>query len=473
MSRSQRNATTCWLLRADGSPGESTGPGHLFHPKLWALRYIDDSGEERFRFVCGSRNLTNDRAWDAVISLEEATHLAAARINRPIADLLISLADRVPAGIPPGRRTAIRELADALRFVEWERPENVVADRDWLSFHVMGRGRRTKPNMAGYSRLVVSPFLNDAGFDSVWPEGADDCVVVSRGEELDTVGEPWREWLSDDGALHVLDEGAAIPEPDRTKPAYAGHFRVFTQSSTWSSGIKGPCLRAAPRIRPGPRGVATTSCWLRSSERSAHMGSRRRSAPPAEGPGPVGFGRILLPYTLGDPTTELPEAELRRTLENALRELASLTFTATVEGEHEHPLLWVRSDETLQLPASLPEDVELIVELLTVAGQPHRASFGVRLDHRWQLQEIEQITPFLVMRLASGAGAGRVEVSSVVLARLVGDPTDRLDRVLARRIGTPSEFLRFVLLLLQLAGRESWVPRGLRRTLRCVRNGRG
>jgi hypothetical protein len=62
------------------------------------------------------------------------------------------------------------------------------------------------------------------------------------------------------------------------------------------------------------------------------------------------------------------------------------------------------------------------------------------------------------MRLASGKGAARVEVSSVVLARLVGDPTDRLDRVLARRIGTPSEFLRFILLLLQLAGREGWFP---------------
>lgn len=48
----------------------------------------------------------------------------------------------------------------------------------------------------------------------------------------------------------------------------------------------------------------------------------------------------------------------------------------------------------------------------------------------------------------------------MVLARLVGDPADRLDRVLARRIGTPSEFLRFVLVLLQLAGRESPFPEG-------------
>ena len=123
-------------------------------------------------------------------------------------------------------------------------------------------------------------------------------------------------------------------------------------------------------------------------------------------------------------------------------------------------MLWVRSDKPLRAGAGFPPDTELTVELLTISGQPHRTSFGMRLDHRWQLSEVEEITPFLVMRLASGKGQARVEVSSVVLARLVGDPADRLDRVLARRIGTTSEFLRFILLLLQLAGREGWFPEG-------------
>ena len=32
-------------------------PGHVFHPKLWVLRFANDDGEERYRLVCGSRNL--------------------------------------------------------------------------------------------------------------------------------------------------------------------------------------------------------------------------------------------------------------------------------------------------------------------------------------------------------------------------------------------------------------------------------
>jgi hypothetical protein len=110
--------------------------------------------------------------------------------------------------------------------------------------------------------------------------------------------------------------------------------------------------------------------------------------------------------------------------------------------------------------SALPAGTDFTVELLTLTGQPHRPSFGRRLDHRWQLAEVEEITPFLILQLGYGTGSSRVEASTVVLARLVGDPDDRLDRILARRIGSTSEFLRFILLLLQLAGRDDWLPEG-------------
>lgn len=433
-------------------------PGHLFHPKLWVLRYVnDDDGEERFRLVCGSRNLTHDRAWDVVISLEGRRTLQRRAVNRPVADLLRSLTSRVPAGVPEKRAAGINELAEALRYVEWERPDNVVMDKDWLTFHVFGPGHRSRPNMDGYRRLIVTPFLNAEGLDAAWPDGAGECVLVSRAEELDAAGKEWRDWFDDHANLFVLDEGAAIPDPDsdiaglqwslsglhaklyvieRAKEAHVFVGSANTTDAAWGGNdellveIVGKVGTYGVQATLGSTGSGTTS----------------------------GFGRILLPHTLGDTPVETPEDELRRTLENALRDFAALTFTATVEGEHERPLLWVRSDESLRLPTSIPADVELTVELLTLTAQPHRPGFGARLDHRWQLSQVEEITPFLVVRLASGSGSSRVEVSSVVLARLVGDPADRLDRVLARRIGTPSEFLRFVLLLLQLAGREGWFP---------------
>jgi hypothetical protein len=430
---------------------KAPNPGHLFHPKLWILRFADDNGEERFRLVCGSRNLTHDRAWDVVVSLEGRRTLQRHAVNRPIADLLTSLAGRVSTGVIPERGAAINDLAQGVRFVKWERPDNVLPSEDWLTFHLFGPGRRTAPNMDGYRRLVVSPFLNDTGLDKAWPDGSGECVLLSRAEELDALGEEWRDWLVEHHAvLRVLDETAAIPDPEsdeaglrwslsglhaklyvveRNKQAHVFIGSVNTTDAAWGGNDE---LLVEIVGRVGTYGV------------EAALGES------------TGFGRILLPHTFGDNVTETAEDELRRVFENALRGLCALTYTATVEGERERPILWVRSDEPLRAAASLPADVELTVELLTLTAQPHRQSFEMRLDRRWQLSEVEQITPFLVMRLASGKGAARVEVSSVVLARLVGDPADRLDRVLARRIGTASEFLRFILLLLQLAGSESW-----------------
>ena len=61
---------------------------------------------------------------DVAISLEGRRTLKRDAVNRPIADLLTSLAGRVAAGVPPERRAA-QELAQGVRFVEWERPEDV------------------------------------------------------------------------------------------------------------------------------------------------------------------------------------------------------------------------------------------------------------------------------------------------------------------------------------------------------------
>jgi hypothetical protein len=157
-----------------------------------------------------------DRAWDAVISLEGRRTRKPRALNRPLFDLLTSLADRVPAGIPPSRQSGISELAEALRYAEWEPPDDILGEvpEDWLNFHVFGSTHKTRPNMGGYRRLVVSPFLNDAGLDEAWPDGAGECVVVSRAEELDAVGQEWRDRFKGHADLRVLDESAAIPEPE-------------------------------------------------------------------------------------------------------------------------------------------------------------------------------------------------------------------------------------------------------------------
>ena len=45
-------------------------PGHLFPPKIWLLRFIDQSQEPSFRLLVLSRHLTADRSWDTILWLD-------------------------------------------------------------------------------------------------------------------------------------------------------------------------------------------------------------------------------------------------------------------------------------------------------------------------------------------------------------------------------------------------------------------
>ena len=68
------------------------------------------------------------------------------------------------------------------------------------------------------------------------------------------------------------------------------------------------------------------------------------------------------------------------------------------------------------------------------------------LSGEWSALESEDVTPYLVLELRSGS----TRASCVVLADLVGGPVDRVDRLIARQVGGPEAFIRFLMLLLQL-----------------------
>jgi len=437
---------------------QAPGHGHLFHPKIWVLRFVGPDEEERYRLVVGSRNLTHDRAWDTVLSLDGRRTLQAKAVNRVLAEFLTSLPARVPAGVPDDRVAALADLADGLRYVEWERPDGIVDESSWLTFHIFGPGRRAKPDLSGPRRLIISPFLNAKGLEETWPDWGD-CTIISRQEQLDALNDEAREWFDGDARTFVLNETAAIPDEESTDAGlrwtlsglHAKYYvvernrraHVFIGSANATDAAWGGNDEILVELVGRPRVFGVAATLGEDDENGKHKG---------------GLLPILLPHAFGEQVVETPEDALIRSLENALRDLAALTYAVTVEGDHEAPVIWARTNEPMRRADSIPDDATLSVELLTLPGQIHRPSFGTRLDHRWNLTAVEDITPFLVLRLSTGSGASAIEVSTVVLARLVGDLDDRLDRVLARHIGTPAEFLRFVLLLLQLAGREDIDP---------------
>lgn len=89
ISMGQHSSLVALLERSVHQVAQRRG---LFHPKVWFLRFESDDGETRFRFICSSRNLTQDRSWDVVVQLDGAPgDVSDERVreqNLPMADLL-------------------------------------------------------------------------------------------------------------------------------------------------------------------------------------------------------------------------------------------------------------------------------------------------------------------------------------------------------------------------------------------------
>ena len=98
----------------------------IFHPKVWALRFVDQRGDWLHRVLILSRNMTLDRSWDTALVLDEAEDGMvdagpAAEFVRRVPGLAIRPVDG-------GRINEINDLADSLSTVRLAVPAPFSAD---------------------------------------------------------------------------------------------------------------------------------------------------------------------------------------------------------------------------------------------------------------------------------------------------------------------------------------------------------
>jgi hypothetical protein len=129
-------------------------------------------------------------------------------------------------------------------------------------------------------------------------------------------------------------------------------------------------------------------------------------------------------------------------LEDLLRDIATIPLTATVSGSYvEH----VTSAD----PVPAVDGARITAQLYTRRGVAVTLTGGQPVDAQFGGLSLLAVTPFVVITADDGKGNRQ---KAIVLARLVGDPVDRLDQVLAHQIDTPEKFMRFLLLLLGIGG---------------------
>lgn len=428
--------------------------GALFHPKVWFLHYRADEAPDRFRLLCSTRNLTDSQAWDAVVTLDGAGASEADIANEPLAALIESLPRSTVGDLALGRAARIAALAAAARRVGWERPEHVTS----LAFHLWGvqGAPPAAPDFSGYRHLIVAPFCNADGLAQLTRSARREITVVSRAETFDELGsEPFARC-----ATFVLDPVATLAAPDGPD---AGDAEQADDGDPAESTLTGLHAKVTVVERDHRAHIfigsanATSAAFGGNVEFAVELtGGHSKLGVATYLDDNAPFRRLLQEYKPGAPTPSDPDDERLLSLLNRLRALSKIEFTLTVQPSAVAGMHDLRLESVGEV--RLGETHELRVELLTLPGQAVELADGRPAGASFREVAVPNITPFVALHLTdrgTSSGTRPLQVSSVVHARLIGDPPTRLDEVLARQVDTPEKFLRFVALLLGLSGAAS------------------
>ena len=416
-------------------------PGHIFHPKIWVLRFLDRSREPSYRLLVLSRNLTGDRSWDTILWLDGRPEERPIAINEPLARFVAALPGLSATQLPPGRRAALAALAEELRRVHWDRPAGV---RE-LRFHPIGLpGSPPFPvdeHFAGYRTLAISPFVRGGAIRRLLRPQAGTAVLVSRGEELDALPDGALEGLD----VYELDPAASLSADDvegntglaRLTRLHAKLFvverarlaHVFIGSANATDAGLGSNVEFLCEL-VGP--VATLGVHALVGEEAPFRG-------------------MLTPYVASARKDVNEASTAGRALEDLLLDIAAeVRFRSTVTRRAEGWVSRVTSDAALP---HIPEGARVTIAPHNRPAETRALTPVEPIDVELPPRELADITPFLQLVARRTVEGKELERSAVICSRLEGAPDERFQEILARQIDTPEKFLRLLALLIGFASR--------------------
>lgn len=411
--------------------------GAIFHPKMWAIRFVDQGGNRLHRVIILSRNMTLDRSWDTALVLDEEVggaidaapaaefvrHLPTLAL-RPLGDVRIAELEDLEATL------AHISLAAPTPFTSGELiPIGMTDDRIWP---FPERGKRL---------LAISPFLAKPAISAI-SKIATERTIVSRAESLELVGagllEGWNvnvlQPLAEVDPGDDLDD-VTSPTPNGFLEAHDGlHAKTFVidlggaqstivtgsanlTSATWGTNVEFDAVLTGPTSACGVEAVLNGS----------------RDVP--------GLCQILEEYSVHDEEGATDGAiETSYTLEHFHQQLAcnepELHITSVDEDR-------VTATLTLTIPNNAPGETK--VWLASLAGEVHSQPLGATLT--WTIAPIN-ITPFVAIETTLGDGAAKVTRRCVLKAALTGAIDGRRQDAVFSILRSKDDVLRYLVFLL-------------------------
>lgn len=423
----------------------SPNAGGVFHPKTWLLRFVSEGQPVLYRFLCLSRNLTFDRSWDTILTLDGYVGNRRFARNRPLADFLKalpSLAKRPSEELAAG----ISNLADELMRVNFEPPDGF-NDFSFRPIGIPGYRRFSIPSP--YNRLlVVSPFLKSGVLERLLAECSGRVLLISRQESLDELPEKLKERFS---AVYILDDAAdiktiagdvdAAKDSDSDPPLSGLHAKLFVAET----GLEA-------RVWTGSANATNSAFNNRNVEFMVQLNGKRKDAGIDRFLGSEEdkecFRNMLLPYRNGsvsDPNAELI-SKMEALLDAAKEELSGLDLTleAFPAGEQVYDLClsagrpFTKDSVSIRCwPVTLKPAQALTIDAL---GPGSKLVF-----HR--LSPVS-LTGFMAFELSTASGGLTRSTRFVFNLPFTGGPADRAELVLHHVISDTDRFIRYILLLL-------------------------
>lgn len=425
----------------------------VFHPKVWALRFVAQDGAIRYRVLCLSRNLTFDRCWDTVVALDgelgERTNAIAA--NHPLGDFIAALPKLALQPVTTERRDGIRKMADELRRVRFTWPEGF--DEQQCGFWVAGLdGRKLDPfGDRREQSLIVSPFLSDAVVrDFLEYDGV--THLVSRQESLQEL--PLKT-LHACKSVHYLqpeltgetDDDA--PQLERCEILDGLHAKLFVIDHGWDASVFSGSFNATSHALEhnvefmvelvGKRSRFGVSQFLRSVK------------------GETNFADLLQKYDpdIESPPTDPTVRQLDELFQATKRALAEARPRLVVTSAGESELFDVRLvfSRTPRWPRG-----DVTVRAWPITQHAERAQ-DLGADIVFRRLSHEGLTPLLAFGITAQVAGAKEQTIFVMNLPLEGAPEDRHDRVLRSLFANRDQVLRYLLFLLA-AGDEAAASSG-------------
>jgi hypothetical protein len=426
-------------------PADRNGKRGIFHPKVWLMRFVAEGEPVRYRFLCSSRNLTFDRCWDTILSmdgeLEERKN--AHSHSKPLSEFIAALPGMAVQPMAPETSAKITQIAEEIPKVKFELSDDI----DDFAFWPLGHDGRKQWPLKAYKRsnpmVVVSPFLSPSLLGRIGKDHGS-LVLVSRADQLACVP---ADTLAGFQGVYALSDTAEDREEDREAdqrtPLAGLHAKIFVEDDGWNA-----------RMFVGSAN-ATNAAFERNVEFMVELYGKKKllgieTFLGAEGT-KEGIRPLLAPWKAGDIT--IPEEQvITQKLDAELAELRrllagqSLSLHCIAGEAASQYLVELRSESTL------PE--QLVGRCSFWLSSQHANTAKAGEGNKGVLARLGPVgaaalTGFLACSMAASEKGITRETRFVLNLPVEGLPLDRLDKLLASQIQDRSRLMRLMLLLLQ------------------------